>query len=396
MPLDWTHARRHGPLQDGGARRALPVQWVPAQPGDPIQDIDTPALILDLDKFEANLKRMAEFSTRAGVRVRPHAKTHKCAEIARRQIDAFGNGVCCQKLGEAEALLAGDITDILITSQVVGERKMRRLARLARAYAPARIGVCVDSVEVARQLAAVCQAEEARVEVYVDVDLGQNRSGVPEPEAAVELAQILVASANLAFMGLHGFSSLAQHRRAVPERRETTDRAAVRASVIRDALLSAHLPCEIVCGGGTGSFMYDAASGVFNEIHAGSFAFMDVNYCRNEPDPAGPRFEYSMFVLSCVMSIGEQRVTLDAGAKAFSTDTGPPQPTFAGWRVRSVADEHTVLIRAESSVPIKLGDKALLIPSRCDPTVNLHNWIVAVRKNTVEALWPIDARGALY
>ncbi len=396
MPLDWSRSRRPGAPLDAGARRAAPMDWIPAQPGDPIREIDTPALVLDLDKFEENLKRMADFATRARVRVRPHAKTHKCAEIARRQVAAFGNGVCCEKLGEAEAMLEGDITDVLITNQVVGERKLRRLARLARAYAPARLGVCVDNVDVARQLATVCEAEEARVEVYVDVDLGQNRTGVESPEEAVDLARILVASPFLSFMGLHAFSSLAQHRRGVPERRQAVDRAAMRASLARDALLSANLPCDVVCGGGTGSFLYEAASGVFNEIHPGSFALMDVNYARNEHDPAGPNFEFAMFVLTCVMSVGEERATLDAGLKAFSTDCGPPRPTFAGWRVRGVSDEHTVMMPAEGSVPVKLGDKALLIPGRCDLTVNLHDWIVAIRNNVVEAVWPVDARGALY
>jgi D-serine deaminase-like pyridoxal phosphate-dependent protein len=397
MPLDWSRTRRLSAPPDAGARRSVPNDWIPAQPGDPIHEIDTPALILDLDKFEANLKRMSEFAARAHVKVRPHAKVHKCAEIARRQINAFDAGICCQKLGEAEAMLAGDVTDILITSQVVGERKMRRLARLARAYAPARLGVCVDNPEVARQLAAVCEAEEGRLEVYVDVDLGQNRSGVQTPEAAVELARILVSSPNLSLMGIHAFSSLAQYRRGAPERREATDRGATRAALVRDALLAANLPCEVVCGGGTGSFLYEAASGVFNEIHPGSFALMDVNYSRNEHDPAGPRFECCLFVLSCVVSVGVERATLDAGMKAFSTDTGPPQPTFNGWRVRAVSDEHTVLMRStEDGLPVKLGDKALLIPNRCDPTVNLHDWIVALRANSVEAVWPIDARGALY
>lgn len=396
MPLDWSRSRRLGAPHESGARRVAPMDWIPAQPGDPIREIDTPALILDLDKFESNLKRMADFAAGARVRVRPHAKTHKCAEVARRQIDVFGSGVCCQKLGEAEALLAGDITDILITNEVVGERKMRRLARLARAYAPARIGICVDNADVARQLATICEAEEARVEVYVDVDLGQNRTGIQSPEEAIELARILVASPTLEFMGLHAFSGLTQHRRGVPERREAVDRSAMKLSVMRDRLLAVNLPCDVVCGGGTGSFLYEAASGVFSEIHSGSFALMDVNYARNEHDPAGPSFEFAMFVLTCVMSVGEERATLDAGLKAFSTDCGPPRPTFAGWRVRSVTDEHTVLMRADDGVPVKLGDKALLIPGRCDLTVNLHDWIVAVRNNAVEAVWPVDARGALY
>lgn len=396
MPLDWSRSRRPGATPDAAARRVVANDWIPAQPGDPIHEIDTPALIVDLDKLEANLKRMADFAARTRVRIRPHVKAHKCTEIARREAEVFGAGVCCQKLGEAEALLSGEVTDILITNQVVGERKLRRLARLARAYAPARVGLCIDSAEVARQLAAVCEAEEARLEVYVDVDLGQNRSGVQTPEAAVDLAQILVGSPYLSFMGVHAFSSMAQHRRGAPERREAIERAAMRASLVRDALLAANLPCDAVCGAGTGTFVYEAASGVYNELHAGAFAVMDVNYSRNEPEPDAPEFEFAMFVLTCVMSVGEERATLDAGLRAFSTDAGPPRPTFNGWRVRGVTDEHTVLMRAEAGTRIKLGDKALLIPSRCDLTANLHDWIVAVRKNTVEAVWPVDARGALY
>jgi D-serine deaminase-like pyridoxal phosphate-dependent protein len=395
MPLDRSRARRSS-APPGGAHRAIPMDWVPAQAGDSINDIDTPALILDLDKFEANLQRMSAFSARSRVRVRSHAKAHKSVEIAHRQVEATGGGVCCQKLGEAEALLGGDITDILITSQVVGEHKLRRLARLARAYAPARLGVCVDHPEVAQQLAAVCQAEQARVEVYIDVDIGQNRSGVDAPAQAVELARILLSSSNLAFMGLHAYSTLTQHRRGVPERREATDRGAARVAQFREALLAANLPCEMVVGGGTGSFLYEAASAVFNEVHPGAYAFMDVNYAKNEQDTAGPRFDHALFVLTSVMSMGEERATLDAGMKSFSTDSGPAQPTFAGWRVRTVADEHTVLMRTGDGVSVKIGDKALLVPSRCDPTVNLHDWIVAVRQNTVEALWPVDARGAVY
>jgi 3-hydroxy-D-aspartate aldolase len=232
--------------------------------------------------------------------------------------------------------------------------------------------------------------------VYIDVDVGQNRSGVDSPGRAVELARILLSASNVAFMGLHAYSSLNQHRRGVPERREAAERGAARVAAIRDALLAANLPCEMIVGGGTGSYQYEAASAVFNEVHPGSYAFMDVNYSKNEQDTAGPRFDHALFVLTSVMSIGEERITLDAGLKSFSTDSGPALPTFPGWHVRTVADEHTVLIRAGDGVQVKLGDKALLVPGRCDPTVNLHDWIVAVRQKSVEALWPIDARGAVY
>jgi D-serine deaminase-like pyridoxal phosphate-dependent protein len=159
----------------------------------------------------------------------------------------------------------------------------------------------------------------------------------------------------------------------------------------------AGLPCEIVTGGGTGTFMYDIGSRVYDEIQPGSFAFMDFDYARNEPDPEVPQFEHALFLLASVMSMRGDRATLDAGLKAFSTDSGAARPTFSGWQVRSVSDEHSVLTRIDESGPdIKLGAKALLVPGHCDPTINLHDWIVAVRKGKVEDVWPIDARGKVY
>jgi len=176
--------------------------------------------------------------------------------------------------------------------------------------------------------------------------------------------------------------------------------AARKAEEVRAAFRAADIPCEVITGGGTGTFTYEAASGVYNEVQPGSFALMDVDYARNEPDPNAPRFEHALFVLATVMSLrsaeGNERATLDAGLKAFSTDSGPASPTFPGWQVRSVSDEHTVMHRIGHGPPVKLGDKALLVPGHCDPTVNLHDWIVAIRKGVVEAVWPVDARGAVF
>jgi 3-hydroxy-D-aspartate aldolase len=377
-------------------RPAPTREWVPAQPGDALADVDTPALVVDLAKCEANLQRLMRSVAGKGVRVRPHAKTHKCAELARMQVEAGAIGVCCQKPGEAEALLAGGVGDVLITNEVVGEAKLRRLARLAWARAPAVIGVCVDSLEGARTLAEACAAEQAVVDVYIEVDVGQNRCGLADPAAVAALARQVCSAPSLRFRGLQAYSGIAQHRRGVPERRAAAAAAAQRAAQARQAVRDAGLPCEIVTGGGTGTFLYDVDSGVYDEVQPGSYLFMDIDYARNEPDDEVPRFENSLFVLASVMSVQGDRATLDAGLKAVSTDQGPPGLAFSGWRVRNLSDEHTVLLRTGEGTELRAGDKTLLLPGHCDPTVNLHDWIVAVRDGVVEAVWPVDARGRMY
>jgi D-serine deaminase-like pyridoxal phosphate-dependent protein len=371
--------------------------WMPAQPGDGLADVDTPALILDLDRFESNLERMMTAAGAAGVRVRPHAKSHKSLQIAHRQIAAGAIGVCCQKIGEAEIFLGGGIRDVLITNEIVGVRKLRRLAQLAKLFASARVGLCVDDVGVVRQLSLVCAEEDAELDVYVELDVGQNRAGVGTPADAVELAREVMRHPRLTLMGLQAYAGSAQHRRGVPERRGAALIAAAKAAEARALMRNAGLPCEIVTGGGTGTFMYDAGGKTYDEIQPGSFVFMDVDYARNLPDPEVPQFEYALFLLATVMSTRGDRATLDAGLKAFSTDSGPAQPTFEGWQLRSVSDEHSVLTRIDDSGPaVTLGAKALLVPGHCDPTVNLHDWIVAVRSNKVEDVWRIDARGAIF
>ncbi|MBK9245375.1 MAG: DSD1 family PLP-dependent enzyme [Burkholderiales bacterium] len=371
--------------------------WMPAQPGDKLADIDTPALVLDLDRFDANLERMMAAAAAAGVRVRPHAKSHKSLQIAHRQVAAGAVGVCCQKIGEAEVFLGGGVRDVLITNEIVGVRKLRRLAQLAKVFSGARLGVCVDDFSVVRQLSLVCAEEDAGLDVYVEVDVGQNRAGVATPEEAVELAREVMRHPRLTLMGLQAYAGSAQHRRGVPERRDAARRAAAKAAAARSQLRESGLACEIVTGGGTGTFIYDANGDVYDEIQPGSFIFMDADYARNQADTDAPQFEHSLFILATVMSLRGDRATLDAGLKAFSTDSGPARPTFTGWHIHAVSDEHSMLTRIDESGPaIRLGAKALLIPGHCDPTVNLHDWIVAVRKGKVEDVWRIDARGMVF
>lgn len=262
-------------------------QWIPAHIGDALAAVDTPALILDLDKFEANLARLMNAVAGRGVRVRPHAKSHKCVEIARRQVAAGAIGVCCQKVSEAEPFLAGGIADVLISNEVVGQRKTTRLAELAARYSNARVGVCVDDAGVAEELAGACERANARLDVYIELDVGHHRAGVPDVAEVVHLGHAIASHTNLALRGLHAYFGNAQHRRGVVERRQAIAAAASLAQSAREALIAAGVPCDIVTGAGTGTFMLEAGSGVYTEIQPGSYALMDVDYAKNEQDRVG-------------------------------------------------------------------------------------------------------------
>ncbi len=373
---------------------------MPARVGDALADVDTPALIVDLDKLDANLGALMQSVAGRNVRVRPHAKSHKCVEIAKRQVAAGAVGICVQKTSEAEPFLRAGIEDVLVTNEVVGARKIERLAQLAARFPAARVGVCVDDATIVRTLAEACDAAGTRVDVYVELDVGHNRAGVPDPISAVALARAIDAHTSLTLRGLHAYYGSAQHRRSLAERRLAIASASALAQATRDALLAAGLPCGTITGAGTGTFLLEATSGVYNEIQPGSYILMDVDYAKNDQDPHWPAFEQALFILTSVMSrrrgVNNDRATLDAGLKAFSTDSGPALPAFAGWQVRGVSDEHTVLERIGEGPDLALGDKPLLIPGHIDPTVNLHEWIVAVRNDRVEAVWRVDARGLVY
>src|SRR6266705_35250 len=295
----------------------------PASIGIALDEVDTPALVLDLDALERNLLRMADAVKGSGVRLRPHAKSHKCAEIARRQIAAGAVGVCCQKVSEAEALAQGGVADILVTNEIVGKQKLARLARLVR---EAKVGVLADDAGNVVDLDTAARAEGVRLEVLIE---------------------------------------------------------------------NAGIACETVTGAGTGTFLLESASRVFNEIQPGSYVFMDADYNRNVWEEGWPRFEQSLFVLATVMSVpAPDRAVLDAGLKASSVDSGLPQVHGRpGVEYVKASDEHGVLKIAGGAKAPKLGEKLLLVPGHCDPTVNLYDCFVCMRKGKVEALWPVTARG---
>ena len=367
--------------------------WKAAQPGDLLCAVDTPALVLDMDAFERNLERMATAVRGTLVRLRPHAKSHKCPEIALRQIALGAVGICCQKVSEAAVFVDAGIGDILVTNEVMGGAKLRHLATLAR---KARIGVLADHPQQVQALAAAAQAHAVSLDVYVEVNVGANRCGVPPGDAAVQLAQLITASPGLHFAGLQCYHGPAQHLRAPRERMEASAAAGAAAHLTRKAIEGCGIEVDRVTGAGTGTFVHDRDSGVFNEIQPGSYVFMDRDYGDNLHAQGAIVFEHALFVRTAVMSrASTAHAVVDAGLKASSVDSGMPmvwqRPEL---RYVKAADEHGVLATPDDAA-LALGDVLMLVPGHCDPTVNLYDELVCVRAGRVEALWPISARGAL-
>ena len=373
----------------------------PAEIGAPFSTVDTPALVIDLDAYERNLEVMAAAARRLGVRLRPHAKTHKSPVIAAHQIARGAVGVCCQKVAEAEALVAGGVSDVLVSNEVVGARKLERLAQLAR---HARIGVCVDHPDALDQLAAAAERAGSQIEVLVEIDVGSRRCGVAPGPAAVDLARRIASSRTLSFGGLQAYYGAAQHMRTPPERRAAIAAASKATADTVRHLADAGFDCRTIGGAGTGTFELEGASRVWNELQPGSYVFMDADYAKNVPDDgrnAGP-FEHALFVLATVMSRNtDERAVIDAGHKAVSNDSGFPTV----WGLPDVtynraADEHGILQLGGSAWRPAIDDKVVLVPGHCDPTVNLYDWYVGVRGfgtpgARVESLWPVAARGAV-
>ena len=371
------------------------ANFPPATVGAPLADVDTPALIIELDPFERNLKRMQESLAGSKLKLRPHAKTHKCAEIALRQMALGAVGICCQKTSEAEALVAAGVNDILIANEVVGATKVRRLAALSQR---ARIAVCADDAGNIRELNAAAGEIGAELEVLVEINVGSNRCGIAPGEPALALAQQIADSPNLRFAGLQAYQGSAQHVRKVEDRRGAIERAAGDVKRTRELLDRAGIGCPKVTGAGTGTYLFEAASGVYDELQAGSYIFMDADYARNEWTESGiPRFEHSLFVWTTVMSHATAgRAIVDAGLKASSIDSGMPRIADGGpAEYIKASDEHGV-IQVNGANGFAVGDKLKLIPGHCDPTVNLYDHFICVRNGRVEAVWPVTARGALW
>ncbi|MEK6712530.1 MAG: DSD1 family PLP-dependent enzyme, partial [Nitrospinota bacterium] len=347
--------------------------------GAPVRELETPALLVDLDAMERNLRRMAGNLKGSGLHLRAHAKTHKSPLLARKQMDLGAVGVCCQKVAEAEVMVAGGVGDILVSSEVTAASKLRRLAALT---AHARMMVVVDHPQGAELLSQAVAAARTEVGVLVDVDVGHGRCGIAPGEPAAELARRVDSLPGLVLRGFQAYEGKAQHCEGFEARRAAYGQAVERMKETLKAFARAGLCADLRSGGGTGSWRWDAEAGVLNELQAGSYLFMDAHY-RRIGGPSGPvndDFEPSLFVLTSVVSTPTpDRIVVDGGHKALSSDSGwPVCLELDGAAYRAGGDEHGILDIKSGRRP-ELGETLLFQPSHCDTTINLYDHYHAIR-----------------
>ena len=372
---------------------------IPALPGMAEADIQTPCLILDLDALERNIKKMGDYAAAHGMRHRVHGKMHKSIDVAKLQESLGGAcGVCCQKVSEAEVFARGGIRDVLVSNQVRDPQKIDRLARIP--LLGARAICCVDDLSNIADLSAAATRHGTVIECLVEIDCGAGRCGVTTTPEVVALARAIDAAEGLKFAGIQAYQGAMQHLDHYEDRKA---KIAVAVAMVKDAvdtLAAEGITCDIVGGGGTGSYYFESTSGVYNELQCGSYAFMDADYGRIL-DESGNRidrgeWENALFILTSVMSHAKaDKAIVDAGLKAQSVDSGLPV-IYGRDDVEYVkcSDEHGVV--ADPKGVLAINEKLRLVPGHCDPTCNVHDWYVGVRGGKVEVVWPISARGKAY
>lgn len=354
--------------------------------GQHIEDLDTPSLLLDLDAVERNLDAMAAALAGSGMRLRPHTKTHKAPVLAHMQIARGAIGVCCAKLGEAEVMAAGGVSGLLVTTEVVGAAKIRRLLGIAHQV---EVITVVDDVRAAAQLSEAALSEGVRLRCLIDVNIGQNRTGVEPGTPALELARAVDGLKGLQVAGLQGYQGHLQHV-PTPEMRAELNASSVQLLGQTAELLRADgFRMEIVSGGGTGTCQFAANAGTYTELQAGSYVVMDAQYAGVQ----GVQFEHALSILTSVVSVNRDRSPIvDVGTKSASTDAGPPTARGLDATYAPLGDEHGKLV-FEQGNPLALGDKVELIPGHCDTTINLYDVYHVTRGGRVVAIWPIAGRG---
>ena len=372
---------------------------IPAKPGMSEADIQTPCLILDLDALERNVKKMGDYAKANGMRHRAHGKMHKSVDVLKLQQDmGAAIGVCCQKVSEAEVFARGGIKDVMVSNQVTAPAKIKRLAEMPK-YG-CRVLVCVDDPENVRALSDAAVAAGTQIEALVEIDCGAGRCGVNTSQDVVRIAKLIDAAPGLKFAGIQAYQGAMQHMDLYTDREAKLNTAIAQVGEAVQALKSQSLDCDIVGGGGTGSYCFESNSNVYNELQCGSYAFMDADYGRIL-DKDGKRiddgeWENALFLLTTVMSHSKaDKAIVDAGLKAQSVDSGLPF-VYGRNDVEYIkcSDEHGIV--SDPDGVLKVNDKLKLVPGHCDPTCNVHDWYVGVRNGKVETVWPVSARGKAY
>jgi D-serine deaminase-like pyridoxal phosphate-dependent protein len=351
--------------------------------GQPLDALDTPQLLVDLDVVDANLERMFGPFRGKPLGVRVHFKSLKCTGLARYINERGAAGFLCAKLNEAEALADAGLTDILIANQIVGPIKLRRLGQLARR---AKVRVCVDDAQNVVDLSRAMQEAGATLGVLVEVDIGMGRCGVAPGEPALELAKRVAKSPGLRFDGLQGYDGHLQLMADPVEKRKRCLEGLEKLIGTRRMIEKAGIPVAVVTGAGTGTWEYVGNYEGMTEIQPGSFVLMDVAY-----NQVRPEFGCSLSILTTIISRRPGQFVLDAGSKAISRDFGTPSiKARTGEQVTKLAEEHTIVV---SDSAVKIGERREVLPAHCCATMNLHRNCIAIRKGRVEAVWPIEASG---
>jgi len=360
--------------------------------------LTTPALVIDLDAMERNIARMAEHCRKHKVALRPHAKTHKSVKIAELQIAAGAVGICAATLGEAEVLAGAGIPGVLITSPVVGDARIARLIALNEKADGLK--VVTDNVGVAEALSRAAGASGKPLEVFVELDIGNRRTGARTPEAAVAVARSIAQSNSLVFAGIHAYAGHLQHIADYGERRAEADRCAQPLAILTEQLDAEGILPPIVSGAGTGSHEIDALRGNYTEMQCGSYIFTDVQYnaCALRQGTAQP-FDTGLFVQTTVISSnGDGLAITDGGLKRFATDGPVPEilrgaPEGSTYRFKG--DEHGAVVLPDGIRDLPIGTTVDCLSPHCDPTVNLYDHYHVVRGDTLVDIWPVDARGVI-
>ena len=360
-----------------------------------VDELQTPALILDLDVFERNLEKMARFASSAGVSLRPHAKTHKCPEIARRQLELGAVGVCAAKISEAEVLVDAGIEGVLVTSPVATREKLERFVRLA-----ARAGglaIVVDHPDGVRELDKVARELGTPVTVFLGLDTGTRRTGIA-PERALELARLIDEKQALELAGVQAYAGHVMHVVGHAERKRRSLESLEACLAARGTLLDAGIDVPAFSVGGTGTYDIDSKVEGVTDLQVGSYCFMDVQYRQigGRSGDVFDDFEPSLFVLTTAISQpADDRITVDAGSKAMANERNA-RPEFVdreGLKYHFGGDEHGIVELATAARPLRRGEKARLLVSHCDPTVNLYDFIYPYREGQITERWRISARG---